>query len=124
MNIKQVLYLAVALLFTQAGLKAQPTNAESSTQAQLQQLVHQVQAKAQAGKHDEADYADELKTLDSMIASKKDAKTDEAVQFTYMKGMLYLEVMRNYDKGGEIMQQIIKNYPNTPYSESAAKVVA
>lgn len=93
-------------------------------QAQLKQLVHQVQIKAHAGKHDETDYADELKTLDSLIASKKDAKTDEAVQFTYMKAMLYLEVMENYDKGAEIMQQIIKNYPNTPYSESAAKIVA
>jgi thiol-disulfide isomerase/thioredoxin len=124
MNIKHVLCLAVACLFIQAGLKAQSTNAEVSLQAQLKQLHDQVLAKAQAGKHDEADYADELKTLDTLIVSKKDAKTDEAVQFTYMKAMLYLEVMENYDKGTEIMQQIIKNYPNTPYSESASNIIA
>jgi thiol-disulfide isomerase/thioredoxin len=124
MNIKYVLCLAAACLFIHAGLKAQSTNSEVPLQTQLRQLHDQIQAKYDAGKRDEADYADELKTLDTLIASKKDAKTDEAVQFTYMKAILYLEVMQNYDKGGDIMRQIVTNYPNTPYSESASNLVA
>jgi thiol-disulfide isomerase/thioredoxin len=124
MNIKYVLCLAAACLFIHADLKAQSTNAEVPLQTQLRQLHDQIQAKYDAGKRNEADYADELKVLDTLIASKKDAKTDEAVQFTYMKAILYLEVMQNYDKGGDIMRQIITNYPNTPYSESASNLVA
>jgi thiol-disulfide isomerase/thioredoxin len=132
MNIKTILCLAAAgCILAQTGLLAQSTNTDSSTTdstptlyTQLQKLEEKVQAKVQADKHAEADYSDELKTLDDLIASKKDAKTDEAVQMTYMKAMLYLEVIEDYDKGADIMRQIVTNYPNTQYSESATKVIA
>jgi thiol-disulfide isomerase/thioredoxin len=123
MKLKSVFWLAMACLFIQTTLKAQPTNDDAAIRAELQKMERAVQDKAQAGKTNEADYADELKALDSMIASKKDAKTDEAVQFTYMKAMLYLEVIRDMAKGADIMRQIITNHPNTAYSESAAKIV-
>src|SRR6202042_42084 len=124
MKIKTLFWLALACLSLQPALQAQPTNEDDSAiRAELQKMQQEVMDKAQAGKTNEADYADELKSLDTMIASKKDAKTDEAVQYTYMKAMLYLEVIKNTDKGADIMRQIITNYPNTPYSESATKVV-
>jgi thiol-disulfide isomerase/thioredoxin len=124
MNIKTIFWLALACLFLQPALQAQPTNETDSTiRAELQKMQQEVMDKASAGKTNEADYADELKSLDAMIASKKDAKTDEAVQYTYMKAMLYLEVIKDNGKGADIMRQIITNYPNTPYSESATKIV-
>jgi thiol-disulfide isomerase/thioredoxin len=125
------LMVAAATVFTSASLRAQTTtttdtntNAPLSTQAQLQKLVLEVQAKAQEGKHTEADYSDVLKTLDIMIADKKSARTDEAVQMTYMKAMLYLEVIRDNDKGAAILKGIATNYPNTEYSRSAEKILA
>ncbi len=132
MKIKNALCVVAAMcLLAQAGLQAQSTNtdsssadADSSMNSKLQQLQLSVQAKFQAGKHTEADYTDEFKTLDTLIAAKKDAKTDEAVQLTYMKAMLYLEVMEDYGKGADIMRQIMTNYPNTKYSESATKIIA
>jgi thiol-disulfide isomerase/thioredoxin len=124
MNIKTIFWLALACLFLQPALQAQPTNeTDSAIRAELQKMQQEVMDKASAGKTNEADYADELKSLDAMIASKKDAKTDEAVQYTYMKAMLYLEVIKDNCKGADIMRQIITNYPNTPYSESATKIV-
>jgi thiol-disulfide isomerase/thioredoxin len=124
MKIKTIFWLAVACLALQPALEAQPTNDSDSTiRGELQKMQQEVTDKAAAGKTNEADYADELKSLDAMIASKKDAKTDEAVQFTYMKAMLYLEVIKDKDKGADIMRQIITNYPNTDYSESATKIV-
>lgn len=125
MKIQFIRFLALAaFLFSAAGLQAQSTNQDLSINSQLKELAHQVQDKYKAGKTNEADYADELKTLDTLIADNKDAKTDAAVQLTYMKAMLYLEVMGNFDKGADIMRQIITNYPNTEYSESATKIVA
>lgn len=125
MKIQFLRFLALAaFLFSAAGLQAQSTNQDLSINSQLKELAHQVQDKYKAGKTNEADYADELKTLDTLIADNKDAKTDAAVQLTYMKAMLYLEVMGNFDKGADIMRQIITNYPNTEYSESATKIVA
>ena len=124
MKIKMIFWLALACLFIQPALQAQPTNEnDSAIRVELQKMQQEVLDKAHAGKTNEADYADELKSLDAMIASKKDAKTDEAVQFTYMKAMLYLEVIKDTDKGADIMRQIITNYPNTSYSESATKIV-
>lgn len=125
MKIQFLRFLALAaFLFSAAGLQAQSTNQDLPINSQLKELAHQVQDKYKAGKTNEADYADELKTLDTLIADNKDAKTDAAVQLTYMKAMLYLEVMGNFDKGADIMRQIITNYPNTEYSESATKIVA
>jgi thiol-disulfide isomerase/thioredoxin len=125
MTIRKIVLLAAVAACTiiPAGLQAQPTNTDPSLQAQLQQLALQVRSKAQAGKHTEADFSDELKTLDTLIASKKDAKTDEAVQLTYMKAMLYLEVIQDFDKGGAVMRQITNDYPNTQYSESASNIL-
>jgi thiol-disulfide isomerase/thioredoxin len=125
MRLRNILCIALASgLFAQMGLQAQSTNGDASMYAQLKIVEQQVQAKYQAGKHTEEDYTNELQALDGMIASKKDAKTDEAVQLTYMKAMLYLEVMENYDKGSGIMRQIVTNYPNTRYSESASNILA
>lgn len=125
MKIKLIPCLVMAaLLLAETGLQAQPTNTVSPIHSQLQALVYQVQTKARDGKHSEADYADELKTLNTLIANEKGAKSDEAAQLTYMKAMLYLEVMEDLDKGGEIMGQIITNFPDTKYSASAAKIVA
>jgi len=132
MKIRNALCVVAAMcLFAQTGLQAQSTNTDSSSEnadssmnSKLQQLQLSVQAKFQDGKHTEADYTDELKTLDTLIAAKKDAKTDEAVQLTYMKAMLYLEVLEDYSKGADIMRQIVTNYPNTQYSDSATKIIA
>jgi thiol-disulfide isomerase/thioredoxin len=115
------LMLAAGLLVPD-GLRAEPTAA--TVPAQLQALVAQVQTKAQAGQRAEADYTNELATLDSLIASNKTAKSDEAVQITYMKAMLYLEVIKDFDKGAVILRQIATNYPNTEYSQSAGKLLA
>jgi len=125
MNVKNIVCLAaIAGLLLQPALKAQPTNDDAAIRAELQKMQQDVRTKVEAGKTNEADYAEELKALDAMIARKKDAKTDEAVQFTYMKAMLYLEAINDVAKGTDIMRQIITNYPDTPYSASAEKIVA
>ena len=127
MNYQSILSLGLLAVCLASGVRAQSTNATIATpdtQSRLQNLVRQVQAKAQAGKHTEADYANELNTLDSLIASEKNAKNDEAATFTYMKAMLYLEVIKDYDQGAAIMRQVTNNYPNTKFSESAAKILA
>lgn len=120
--------LSLALVLALAGgllapsrVTAQTTNT-TALHDQLQALVYSVQAKAQAGKTNEADYSDELAKLDALAADKQNSTN--APQLVYMKAMLYLEVLKDLDKGGSVMGQIVTNYPGTKYSESAAKVVA
>lgn len=126
MNIKSIACLAfTACLFVQTPVKAQPEGPEisASMQSQLQALVQQVQTKFKSGKTSAADYADEFKTLDGLIASEKGAKTDEAALLMFMKAQLYLEVVKDTDKGTKIVQQIKADYPDTKYGKNADKIL-
>ena len=125
MKIKTILSAVVAIcLFATAGLKAQSTNAASPIQSKLHALVVQVQSKVQAGKTTEADFADEFKTLDGLIAAQKGAKTDDAALLVFMKAQLYLEVIKDQDKGTALIKQIKADYPDTKYGKNADKILA
>src|SRR5208283_367837 len=98
------LCLATAFFCVPARLHAQATNpALPPPEQALQQVVQQVQTKANAGKRTEADFADEFKTLDALIAANTDPKSDGPVHAAYLKAMLYLEVIKDYAKTTEAM---------------------
>ncbi len=119
--------LAAVLLAAPGSLKAQSTNNTTDTDlvsdTPLRALVRQVQAKVDAGKHSEADFADELKAFDSLIAGYKGTNTAEAAQAAYMKGMLYVEILHDLDKSKDIFTQIKEHYPDTEYGQSAVHVL-
>jgi len=124
MKITSILSLAiVASLVVVANVNAQPTSPDSAVHSQLQALVMQVQTKAKEGKTSEADLADELKTLDNLIAAEKGAKTEEAALLVFMKAQLYLEVIKNDDKGTALIKQIKVDYPNTRYGTNADRIL-
>ena len=125
MNLKLLFILATAaFLGAQTSLQAQPAESQTQTQTQLHELVQKVQAKVEAGKNSEADFADELKTFDQLIASDKATNTEEAAEVACTKGMLYAEVLRNLDKAAETFQQAATNYPETKFGKGAEKLVA
>jgi thiol-disulfide isomerase/thioredoxin len=128
MKIKSIIYLIISTcLLVPAGLKAQstaaPAPASSPIQGELQALVKQVQVKIQAGKTTEADLAPEIKSLDTLLAGEKGAKTDEAALIDFMKAQLYLEVIKDDEKGAQIIKQIKADYPDTKYGKSADKIL-
>ena len=109
------LVVAVAAGFTAA--------AQTNDATQTELLVQKVEEKIQAGKKSEADYAEELKSFDGLVAAEKGAKTDEAAQIVFMKAMLYIEVLKNNDKGIELIKQVKANYPDTKYGKNADQVL-
>jgi thiol-disulfide isomerase/thioredoxin len=127
MKPKLILILALALgLLASVPAQAQPVStnsAESDLHSQLQTLISHVQTKVQGGKTSEADFADEFKTLDKLIADQKGAKTDEAALLLFMKAQLYLEVIKNTDKGANLVRQIKVDYPNTRYGTNADRIL-
>lgn len=125
MKIKSILCLALAAgLLAPVVLKAQTTNDVSPVHKQLQALVLQVQTKVEAGKTTEADLADELKAFDNLIAAEKGARTDEAALIVLMKARLYIEVIKDTDKGVALIKQVKADYPDTKYGKSADKILA
>ncbi len=115
--------LAAALMV----LAALPSRAQDSTNAaatELKNLVSAVNTKLHAGKNTEADLAVEIKTFDSIADKYGKADPENAAMALYMKGMLYLEVLENPDKGAEVMKQIKASYPDTKPGKNVDHILA
>ena len=121
MKIKVLLCVATLLLFAPSGLNAQSTNDLAPGLVRLDELIHQVQAKAGDGKTGEADFATELKTFDALKSQETNATV--AAQILYMKAVLYVEVLNNATKAAEIFKQVAKDYPDTEFGKHAKEVV-
>ncbi len=117
---KIIAILMLVALATGQPARAQTTNA---AQTELRDLIKQVSAKIKADKKTEADYAEELKAFDQLIAAQNGAKTEDAAQIAFMKAMLYVEVLDNTNKGAEIIKQIKVNYPLTKYGTNADRAL-
>jgi thiol-disulfide isomerase/thioredoxin len=117
---KKLLLLLGLMAATALSAPAQ-TNAPASDA--LHALVQNVQLKIKAGKDAEADYADDLKSFDALLAAQNGAKTDAAAEIAFMKAMLYIEVLKENDKGLALMQQIKTNYPDTKYGKGADRLI-
>ena len=117
---KKIIALLAVVLATGFYAGAQ-TN--SATQTELKALIQKVEAKIHAGKDSEADYADDLKAFDTLIAAQNGAKTDDAAQIVYMKAMLYIEVFNQPDQGTALIKQLKANYPDTKYGKNADRTL-
>lgn len=123
MNTRRIFLLAAALWCLLPNARAQSANAAPSLHGQIQAMVEQVQTKVAAGKTNEADFADELKTLDRLLADQNGAKTDDAALLAFMKAQLYVEVLGNLGKATNLLQQIKLNYPQTSYGSNADHMI-
>jgi thiol-disulfide isomerase/thioredoxin len=117
------LCLALTAGLLAARVSAQPATTDAALHEKLQALVLQVQTKVHDGKTKEADFADEFKALDNLIAGENGAKTDEASLLIFMKAQLYLEVLNDTDKGVALIKQIKADYPNTKYGTNADRII-
>ena len=87
-------------------------------------IVTKIQTKLQAGKTDEADFADELKAFDNLVAQHASEKSDAVSQVLYMKAMLYMQIFKNLDQATAIINQLKAGYPDTKYGKQADKTLA
>jgi thiol-disulfide isomerase/thioredoxin len=107
-----------------SGEATPPPAAKSDVTVELQQLVAKTKVKIQAGASTEAALSEELKEFDALLAEHKDEKTDAVAQVLYMKALLYVEVINDYDKGGESLKQLKADFPETQAGKNVDKVLA
>jgi thiol-disulfide isomerase/thioredoxin len=118
---KIILFLAALALSAGLNTFAQTTDA---TPDELHTLIQNVKAKIEAGKTSDADFTDELKEFDKLIAQENGAKTDKAAQIVYMKAMLYIQILDETDKGKALIEQIKTDYPDTKIGKKADAILA
>lgn len=94
------------------NLFAAETN--SPTITDLINVVAKINAKLNAGKIHEADYADNLQALDTLRTKYKGAKPEDLVQVLTVEAQLYLDVFDNPEKPLELFEQFKHDYPTVP----------
>jgi peroxiredoxin len=112
--------VATLLLF---GFSPGFAQAKGKPEDQLKALVAKVNAKAQKDKKTEADFADELKEFDAVLAEHKDEKTDVVAQIALMKAVLYAQVLDNPEKAAELVKQLKRDFPDTQQGKNADEVL-
>jgi peroxiredoxin len=104
--------LIACLLVTLAGpalSQELPTN--SPVLDDLNRLIVQINAKLMAGKRAEADFADNLKEFDALLAAHKGEKAADLAEVPRMKAEFYLQVFNDPEKALPSLRQIKQDFP-------------
>jgi len=125
MRMKSILALTLAALWLGATLAPAGDEPPSpdTIQAGLREVAQSVQAKIKAGKRTDADLADDLMRLDTLLALEKGARNDEAAQIIYVKAMLYLEVLNHPKRGKELIRELQQDYADTKVGKQADRIL-
>ncbi len=121
------LLLALALVLVAApsprALAQAPDAAapDSPALTEFKGLFEKIQTKLKAGARSDADFTDEIKAFDPIIAK---ASPEEGAMITLMKARLYLEVFQDLAKGLPILKQIKANYPATEVGAKVDTIIA
>jgi peroxiredoxin len=113
-NTYLILLFVLALLLCDQNLFAAETN--DTTIADLTNQVAKINAKIQAGKAQETDYADDFKALDALVVKHKGAKPEDLAQILLVKVQMYSDVflLDDPEKAVEVLKQIKRDYPGAP----------
>jgi thiol-disulfide isomerase/thioredoxin len=79
--------------------------------ADLNRLIVQINTKLNAGKRKEADFADDLKQFDVLLAEHKGENAASLAEVPRMKADFYLQVLNQPDKALELFKQIKRDFP-------------
>jgi len=91
---------------------------------ELKRLLAKIHGGVNEGKTNEADFIDEFKAFDTLLAEHKGEKTDAGAQVLLTEAMLYLQLFANTDKGVELIKQLKTDFPDTKPARVADQVLA
>lgn len=99
--------------------------ATNSAAKKLEALIQGINAKLQSGTaRSEADFAEELKKFDQLLAEFPNDKSDDVAQILWGKAVLYLQVFQNFNKAKEALTQLKTDFPKSRFVAAADQVLA
>ncbi|MCC6415993.1 MAG: TlpA family protein disulfide reductase, partial [Opitutaceae bacterium] len=107
------------VLFAQAPAPA----AESPAATDLAALLTQVKAKLNAGA-DTADFADEAKAFDALLAKYADNTSEDVVKIAYMQATFTMQILEDNVKAKELLLALQAKYPDSEGAAAAKKALA
>ncbi|HUA68458.1 MAG TPA: TlpA disulfide reductase family protein [Candidatus Saccharimonadales bacterium] len=111
----------VGLLFCGQNLFAEGFN--DTTIADLTNLVAKINTKLVAGKTSEADFADNIKEFDTLLARHKNAKPEDLEQIFVAELQLYLEVFNDPESALKLLKHIKQDYPAVQINGNTDQVI-
>ncbi len=112
-------------MVSQAREHAGDTNPETLTPAlEFKRLLARIRGEVNEGKTNEADYKDEFKALDALLAKQKDEKTNFAAQILFTEAALYLQLFNDFDKSTQLIKQLKADFPGTKQALAADQFLA
>lgn len=114
--------IAVWYKLTAKPATATPTSSTAPGQtmeAALDQLIAKINAKIESGAHDEASFADELKSFDAIATAYKNEPAEAVANVQLAKAMVYVQVLENFEKAQTLLAEIKTSFPNTKAAQKA-----
>lgn len=110
-------------VLTHAQAPTAPQSAElTPAQKDLQALVQRISAKIRANQATKESLAAELKEFDELLAKYADNK-ENAAEIAFMHAMLYAQVLKDTEKGREMLLALQKNYAGTEPAGAVDRVL-
>ena len=114
MRLKVILsLLALILLLPLPAVFGQDASLVVTNTDGLTTLMAKVRVDLNAGKHTEAELADDLRQFDNLLAAENGKRTEMAANIILAKGMLYSEVFDDPEQAKTYILDVQRNYSNT-----------
>jgi len=117
----RILLACGAFLSALLCLSAAEKPAPPDVLTELKALVEKTRNKISAGDVSESALAEELNGFDALLAAHRGEKSDAVAQVLLVKASLYLQVLEDYERGTEVLQQLKAGFAGT---HSAAQAEA
>ncbi|HKW28350.1 MAG TPA: TlpA disulfide reductase family protein [Verrucomicrobiae bacterium] len=115
---------AVVWLLCRQSLFAGETN--DTTIADLTNLVAKINVKLEAGKRQEADFADNIKEFDVLLAKHKGAKPEDLAQILLAKAQLYADasLLDEPEKALDLFKRIKHDFPTVQINGNTDETIS
>jgi thiol-disulfide isomerase/thioredoxin len=118
------LFLAVTCCGTLSAQSADSTLGETTPNVELKALIDQINTKIRAGDKSAATLAPELAAFDALRAKYRMQRTEDVARITEMQAALYLQVLEDFTKAKELLEQLKTDYRGKPAGARAEHLVA
>ncbi|HEX2100028.1 MAG TPA: redoxin family protein [Candidatus Synoicihabitans sp.] len=116
--------LTSAILAQDAPTSAAAAASADGPDAELQALFEQVNAKLKQGPVNAENLAPDLAAFDALYAKYGEEKSDSVAKILLLKGLLYLQVLRDTENGFAVLDLIDRDFADTPTASTAQKIRA
>lgn len=98
---------------------------EARLQTEVAALIDRINAKLQQGAATETELADELAAFDDLLTRHADSADQDALaEVAFLRATLYTQVLKDYDRGRALLQEIGVRYPRSETAAALPRLLA